>query len=426
MNKRIIIEAIKKELKEFKNILEAPFGRAKGLEDLPRKSVTGDEKAVSLARAELAIDLIKRNLASMGIDVPGVDGDTTIDYYKALKNFPVKFKLDKPVPYVFGPDKTIVGTASVDKRSTAKNFKMYLNHKLKTEKGVKKSTAEILFSEESLMQNLSGTDKSLPMLLTGVEYTVKFKNKNLEDGKTLVKMAGTGTQFTLPSNRVKKLYKYVTKDGKELHVVIDGKRTKDLPEERKGSVVVINIATGTPFGVNKKSKLKRIKDEGENLSVYKQEGGGWEAVTVLSDTREQVRKLTFIELPENKFGKNVKNEGEDEFDGINAGGEISKIETEEGVSWDTRTLQNVLNNRLTSGKIKARESMTKDDTLILYYGSIEKDLGTDAILVSAPNIVNDFNSGGFVGKKVKVGPKAGGRDTFEKEGTARITLRKVR
>jgi hypothetical protein len=179
MDSKIIREAIKKELKEYRDVIpDAPFGRAKGLQDLPRKSVTGDREALANARAEMAIELIKKNLASMGISVPDVSDQTTIDYYKALKNFPVKFKLDKPVPEVFGMEKVIEGTASVDKRSTSENFVMYLNHKMNG----KKSTAQILFDEQSLMQNLRGTDKDLPMLLKGVEYTVKFRNKNIEAG----------------------------------------------------------------------------------------------------------------------------------------------------------------------------------------------------------------------------------------------------
>lgn len=430
--KNIIKEAVKKELRELDKglVSETPFGKSKGLHGISRKSVTGDDKALATARADFAIELIKRNLSTMGIDIPNVDDQTTIGYYKALKNFPVKFQLDKSVPQVFGPDRTIEGTASVDKRSTSKDFIMYLNHIIKTDKGTRKSTAEIKFDEKSLMQNLRGTDKSLPMLLTGVEYTVKLKNKNIEEGNLQVQMVGskgahTGTKFALPSNRVKKLYKYITKNGKELHVVIDDEKTKNLPKERKGALVVRNVATNVPFGVDQKKKLKRVQEEGENFYAYKQEGGGWEAITIIQDTREQVRKLTFLSLPENKFGKNIKKE--DEFDDwVPVGGQISNIRADGSSSWNTSTLQNVLNNRLNSGNIKARESMTKDDTLILYYDSIERDLGTDAILVSASNIVNDFNSGGFVDKKVKVGPKAGGRDAFEKEGVATITLRKVK
>lgn len=427
INKRIIKESIKKELKEFKRLIsEAPFGRAKGLDKMDRKSVTGDNEALANARAEMAIDLIKKNLSSMGIDIPDVSDQTTIGYYKSLKNFPVKFKIDKRVPEVFGDDTIVKGTTSVDSRSTADKFVMYLNYDL----GGKKSTAQILFDKESLMQNLRGTDKELPMLLKGVKYKVKFRNKNIESGTALFRVVGSKKTFNTSLDRIKRLYQFTNKEGNDFSVIIDYNMTKKIPKkikERVGDAVVVRDIVNNELisGVKSKSKLKRVRDEGEKISAFKQEDGTWEAVVKVVDSSEQIRKITFIELPENKFGKGFDGDDNESKDWVYGKGNISSIETKDGESWNTGTLETVINNRLNSGKIKVRKSYTKEDTLILSYDSIRRDLGTDAVLVSAPNIVNDFNGIGLLSKKVKVGPKAGGRDNFEEEGVANITLKKL-
>ena len=91
-------------------------------------------------------------------------------------------------------------------------------------------------------------------------------------------------------------------------------------------------------------------------------------------------------------------------------------------TWSSDNIQAVLNNEFKANRVLVKKSISKKDTLILYYPGIQQKLGTDAILISAENISNLFTGKKLKNYTVKVGPKISGKDEFKQEGEAEITV----
>lgn len=156
------------------------FGKAKDIDKLKTKSVTGDKVAHSAARAEITIDRIKDNLRSMGVNASDLSDQDTIDFYKALKTFPFSFSINKVIKGFFNDEsKNIKGKASVDQRSNAKKFVMYFTHIDESEGKKQKRVYRLNFSSKTLQKNLRGTDFDLPMLLANNVYDVRISDKSL-------------------------------------------------------------------------------------------------------------------------------------------------------------------------------------------------------------------------------------------------------
>jgi hypothetical protein len=101
---------------------------------------------------------------------------------------------------------------------------------------------------------------------------------------------------------------------------------------------------------------------------------------------------------------------------------ISNIKGTGASSWTSDNIETFLNNEFKSNRVLVKKSISKKDTLILYYPGIKQKLGTDAVLISTDNISNLFIGKKLKNYKVKIGPKAAGREEFKEEGEATITL----
>jgi len=140
------------------------------------------------------------------------------------------------------------------------------------------------------------------------------------------------------------------------------------------------------------------------------------------------RKLKIISVPHfvDKRGDDEKEEGSSgvprgEFK-ASSSSEIKDIRGTGAGTWTSDSIQSVLNNEFKSGNVLVKKSMSKKDTLILYYPGIKRKLGTDAVLISKDNISNLFLGKKLKNITVKIGPKAGGVEDFKEEGEAKITL----
>ena len=165
---------------DYRNVIpDQPFGKAKGIDKLKTKSVTGDDAAHAAAKASVSIDSIKDRLVSLGVSTQNISDQNTIDFYKALKEFKFTFNLNKAIPGFFdGQKSNIKGMASVDQRSNAKKFVMYFTHN-KEKSGEGGAVYRINFHTKTLQKNLRGTEITLPMLIENNEYKVRISLKNI-------------------------------------------------------------------------------------------------------------------------------------------------------------------------------------------------------------------------------------------------------
>ena len=539
----------------------SPFGKAKDIDKLKTSPVTGDKAAHSAARADVTIDRIKDNLRSMGVNASDLSDQDTIDFYKALKEFPFSFSLNKAIPGYFNEEtKNIKGKASVDQRSNAKKFVMYFTHE-----GV---IYRINFSSKTLQKNLRGTDFDLPMLLKNNIYDVRIsikkgepteksteepaekeslkddgpavppeikKNRN-EIFRLLLKNYGgyggsvvygdgfkdvdeakeyTRLQRAVKSGKIDKseLTKFRNKSSRdEYSMMISNLRksypttffkklekafpefnisyqkkmeesfiieAEENPDKYKRWSIVFGKVIGkdtidkldenirefmsavkkwfaSPITYRGKTQSYNISFDGDKVNDYwkKFYGSQKESISISSvleellleksnppkgttigqgerwDDKEKLpkyfdRKLKIISIPNfvDKRGDEEEETGvpKGEFKASTSSG-ISDIKGTGAGTWTSDSIQSVLNNEFKSGNVLVKKSMSKKDTLILYYPGIKRKLGTDAVLISKDNIANLF-----IGKKlknvtVKIGPKAGGVEDFKEEGEAKITL----
>ena len=143
---------------DYRNVIpDQPFGKAKGIDKLKTKSVTGDDAAHAAAKASVSIDSIKDRLQGLGVTTPDISDQNTIDFYKALKEFKFTFNLNKAIPGFFdGQKSNIKGMASVDQRSNAKKFVMYFTHN-KEKSGEEKSNTKEENSENHKEKGFAST-----------------------------------------------------------------------------------------------------------------------------------------------------------------------------------------------------------------------------------------------------------------------------
>ncbi len=141
------------------------------------------------------------------------------------------------------------------------------------------------------------------------------------------------------------------------------------------------------------------------------------------------RKLKIISIPtfssNEKEKERKKEKDENSGDGsieVGSNSRISNIRGSGAGSWSSDNIQTLLNNEFKSNNVKVRESLSKDNTLILSYPGIQQKMGTDAVLIIKDNISNLFLGNKLKNTTVKIGPKAGGNDEFKEEGEAEITL----
>lgn len=355
MGNKVKLKKILNEIDYRDVIPDQPFGKAKDIDKLKTKSVTGDKVSHLAARADVTVDRIKDNLRSMGVSAPDLTDQNTIDFYIALKEFDFSFSLNKPIPDFFNnQNESIKGRASVDKRSNPKKFVIYFTHFVKNMGGdfVKNAVYRIDFYEETLNKNLRGTELSLPMLVKNGIYKVK----------------------------IRKIKSYDVKEG--------------------------NI---------------RLSDVLQDILFEKTTDVGWGDDKTLPKYFD--RSLKIISVPsfvEPKTEKQEKSEGVYE---VSKNSSIDKIVTTTGkTNWVSDTIVGILNNELSGGRVLVKKSLSKKDTLILYYPGIKKRLGTDAVLITKDDIVDLFFGKKIKRTKVKIGPKAAGFDEFEEEGEAFITL----
>jgi hypothetical protein len=164
---------------DWKNLIpDSPFGKNK-----PHKRRGTDVSntkdggvAHAIAQALFSADLAEKGLQDLGVSVSDLSDQDTIDYYKALKQFPLQFSLNKKIDGFFGGKKdNIKGKASVDQRSNAKKFVMYFTD------GSTNEVYRMNFLPQSLQKNLKGTAFDLPMLIKNEFYKVRVSLKELSD-----------------------------------------------------------------------------------------------------------------------------------------------------------------------------------------------------------------------------------------------------
>lgn len=553
-------------------IPDSPFGKAKDINKLKTTAVTGDKAAHSAARADVTIDRIKDNLRSMGVNASDLSDQDTIDFYKALKEFPFAFSLNKAIPgYFNGESKNIKGKASVDQRSNAKKFVMYFTHE-----GV---VYRMNFSSKTLQKNLRGTDFDLPMLLKNNIYDVRIsikkgkpnkevegetvdsespkdkgpavppeikknrneifrlllKNyggyngdvvygdgfKNVDEAREYAKLqrlVRSGkidkselTKFRDKSSRdeysmmianLRKSYpttffKKLEKAFPEFNISYQKKmdesfivEAEENPDKYKRWSIVFGKVVGkdtidkldenirefmaavkkwfaTPIKYRGKSQSYNISFDGGKVNDYwkKFYGTQKESISisgVLSDLLNEKSGYVFQygkskppkgttigqgerwddkEILPQYFDRKLKiisvphfadKRGDDEEGGSSStprgefkastSSEIKNIKGTGAGTWTSDSIQSVLNNEFKSGNVLVKKSMSKKDTLILYYPGIKRKLGTDAVLISKDNIANLFLGNKLKSMTVKIGPKAGGIEDFKEEGEAKITL----
>ena len=133
----------------------------------------------AIAQAMFTADLAEKGLSNMGVNVSDLGDQDTIDYYKALKIFPLVFSINKPIKNFFDDESNnIKGQASVDQRSNAKKFIIYFTHKGESGEVVYRFN----FLAETLKKNLKGTRFDLPMLIKNEKYDVRISIKNDSSG----------------------------------------------------------------------------------------------------------------------------------------------------------------------------------------------------------------------------------------------------
>lgn len=554
-----------KNINEFVKELipDSPFGKAKDIDKLKTSPVTGDQAAHSAARADVTIDRIKDNLRSMGVNASDLSDQDTIDFYKALKEFPFSFSLNKAIPDYFGGEsKNIKGKASVDQRSNAKKFIMYFTHE-----GV---VYRINFSAKTLQKNLRGTDFDLPMLLKNNIYDVRIsinkgepttsrgeetptekegptdkgpavppeikKNRNeifrlllknygdyngevvygdgfkdIDEAKEYSRLqravkSGKADKSELTNFRNKSsrdeysmmianlrkdypttFFKKLEKAFPEFNISYQKKmeesfivEAEENPDKYKRWFIIFGNVVGkdtidkldqnirefmaavkkwfaVPITYRGKTQSYNISFDGDKVNSYwkKFYSTQKESISISSvleeilnekskppkgttigqgerwDDKEELpkyfdRKLKIISVPH----FTDKREGEEDGSGNVPKGEfkaftsseISGIKGTGASTWTSDSIQSVLNNEFKSGKVLVKKSMSKKDTLILYYPGIKQKLGTDAVLISKDNITNLFLGKKLRNVTVKIGPKAGGIEDFKEEGEANITL----
>lgn len=597
MSNKLKLEKILNELDYRDVIPDQPFGKAKDMNRLKTKAVTGDQAAHHAARAEVTIDRIKDNLRSMGVNASSLDDQDTIDYYKALKTFPFSFSLNEPIEgYFDGNNKGIRGKATVDKDSNEKNFIIYfiVTEDVDTEEDTYKKeekSYKIQFSPKTLYKNLSGTDISLPMLLEGKIYDVRIseggpkigdvssddsKNDSKNDEGKSEERVGDGSDneekgkekdgnevdgdekekggniqyVKVKKEDLKKLNSNSNKLKNSANNIKSLKLTKFSDNKNFRDALLLNLIRSkvTSIKINGKPisvTLKKLKDNGlleapksRDINKKKQLPQDWEnqlssffedvfqMFALLNkcckdnQTYIQIKKffkLLYLIVKESQanysdkekrqqlfkklirtinnfasalsktnleFSNKTKSEGtnvllnlvneivsesilkEDEeggsyFDrklkilsvpnfayekdddekystkgGKKSGGvtvpkgealadSISKISNIRGTgasTWSSDNIQAVLNNEFKSDRVLVKKSISKKDTLVLYYPGIQQKLGTDAILISADNISNLFLGKRLKNYTVKIGPKVAGKEEFKQEGEAEITL----
>jgi hypothetical protein len=162
---------------DWKNLIpDSPFGKNK-----PRKRRGTDVSnskdggaAFAIAQALFSADLAEKGLQDLGVRVSDLSDQDTIDFYKALKEFPLQFSLNKPIEGFFGGKKdNIKGKASVDQRSNAKKFVIYFTD------GETGEVYRMNFLPKGLQKNLKGTAFDLPMLIKNEKYEVRISLKEL-------------------------------------------------------------------------------------------------------------------------------------------------------------------------------------------------------------------------------------------------------
>lgn len=157
---------------DWKNLIpDSPFGKNK-----PHKRRGTDVSntkdggvAHAIAQAMFSADLAEKGLQDLGVRVADLSDQDTIDYYKALKEFPLQFSMNKPIEGFFGGKKdNIKGKASVDQRSNAKKFIIYFTDG---------EVYRMNFLPSGLKKNLKGTSFDLPMLIKNEKYGVRISLK---------------------------------------------------------------------------------------------------------------------------------------------------------------------------------------------------------------------------------------------------------
>jgi hypothetical protein len=134
------------------------------------------------------------------------------------------------------------------------------------------------------------------------------------------------------------------------------------------------------------------------------------------------RSLKIISVPSFVEPKTEKQEKTDGVYEISPKSSIDGVTTTGKTNWVSDTIVSILNKEFNGGRVLVKKSLSKKDTLILYYPGIKKKLGTDAILITKDDILDLFFGKKIKRAKVKIGPKAAGFDEFEEEGEAFITL----
>jgi hypothetical protein len=112
-----------------------------------------------------------------------------------------------------------------------------------------------------------------------------------------------------------------------------------------------------------------------------------------------------------------------ETNGKSRGGNI-KINAEKNSPWITGNVEKNVNDVLSSG-VTVRKSEKFKDTLIIEWSKPPFEDGTEALLISKPNIWDMFNSGKLKFTDVEIGRKFGGRHELTNKTSGKITLPKI-